>query len=483
MSSFDPTITPDSSQDLEVFRYRTALNRSRLSQPMALLTSYGVIRHGRTILDYGCGQGDDVSGLQAAGYDVAGWDPFFRADAPLQAADVVNLGFVLNVIEDPAERAEALAKAWSLTRCALAVSVMLSTGQQTAGQRPYGDGVLTSRGTFQKYYGRAELRDLVSRVTGETPLSVAQGIVFVFRDEAAEDEYLFERHASRRRDISGIVSRRERKQPFQRLPAAERIAPALQEIADLLLSRGRLPYPDELSPASGSLLQSERVSLQRASDLAVSTVVSAERLQEAGKRRQEDLLVHAAATLLRARKVEASSGSSIGRDIRSHFGSLTAFEDRTRSFLFGLSDSEAVTASMNAANASGLGVMDDENRLIVAGRRLDELSPDLRTYVSCASILGEPEGEFLARIDAARKRVKFFLIQNPSAPCPVTEQQIVVDLRRQQVFEQNRSRKILRKADLFGMSPRSKQRTKEAALRAALALEEAAVFADVAETG
>ncbi len=43
-----------------------------------------------------------------------GWDPAFRPDDPRTAAEIVNLGYVLNVIEDPQERARALTDAWDL---------------------------------------------------------------------------------------------------------------------------------------------------------------------------------------------------------------------------------------------------------------------------------------------------------------------------------------------------------------------------------
>ena len=36
----------------------------------------------------------------------------YRPAAPKELADVVNLGYVVNVVEDPSERAETLRKAW-----------------------------------------------------------------------------------------------------------------------------------------------------------------------------------------------------------------------------------------------------------------------------------------------------------------------------------------------------------------------------------
>ena len=35
--------------------------------------------------------------LRELGYTAVGWDPIFAADQPLAAADIVNLGYVVNV--------------------------------------------------------------------------------------------------------------------------------------------------------------------------------------------------------------------------------------------------------------------------------------------------------------------------------------------------------------------------------------------------
>lgn len=477
MSGFDPKVTTCGGKISLVLRHKTALNRNRLSQPMALLTSYGVIRSGRTVLDYGCGRGDDVSALDAAGYDISGWDPHFEPKEYLEPADVVNLGFVLNVIENQAERSLALRRAWELTKSVLSVAVMIGAGQQTPGQRCYRDGLLTSRGTFQKYFSHAELQAYIADITEKSAVSVAPGIVFLFRDRVDEEEFLFERYASRNRDVSGIISRRVRSLAVSKPPVEDRIASVLEEIAEFVVTRARLPYPDELSPASDDLLRSERVSLQRASDLAIQTL-EPEQVESAGRTRHEDLLVFGASTMLRARKLEAPSGSAIGRDIRSHFGSRSVFEEQIRTFLFGLADTMVMTERMATAGRQGIGILETEDRLLVASRRIDELPASLRCYVACASILADPPGEYLVRIEPQRKRVKFFTIDKASDFFPMTRQQIVVDLRNQRVFEQSRPRSIVRKSDLFGMHPRSKQRSRETAVRDALGLPLMSAFTD-----
>ena len=89
---------------------------------------HGLLRSGITFFDYGCGRGGDVAALNAEGIAASGWDPHYLPDAPTIPADVVNLGFVVNVIEDPAERIEAITKAFKLAQTVLAVGVMLYGG-------------------------------------------------------------------------------------------------------------------------------------------------------------------------------------------------------------------------------------------------------------------------------------------------------------------------------------------------------------------
>lgn len=97
---------------VDVVRHRTAIIRRDLSQPVQMLVSHQIVTETTTVLDYGCGQGDDVAALAANGFQAFGWDPHYAPDGPRRSADIVNLGFVLNVIEDRHERAET---SWQLT--------------------------------------------------------------------------------------------------------------------------------------------------------------------------------------------------------------------------------------------------------------------------------------------------------------------------------------------------------------------------------
>jgi hypothetical protein len=81
-------------------RQLTALVRYNFSAPVQTLARYGFLDGRHRVFDYGCGRGDDLRGLAENGLQAAGWDPFYP-DGALAPADIVNLGFVINVIEDP----------------------------------------------------------------------------------------------------------------------------------------------------------------------------------------------------------------------------------------------------------------------------------------------------------------------------------------------------------------------------------------------
>lgn len=92
----------------------TAMARSALSKPVQLALDDGVLAPGRAVFDYGCGRGGDINRLRMAGFDAGGWDPVHASHQPIYDADVVNLGYVINVIERPTERVDAIREAWAL---------------------------------------------------------------------------------------------------------------------------------------------------------------------------------------------------------------------------------------------------------------------------------------------------------------------------------------------------------------------------------
>ncbi len=190
-------VEPKRPTTLEIERHRTAIRRSDFSKPVRTAIEDQLISERTTVLDYGCGQGDDVRNLGAFGVRSIGWDPEFHPKNPISPCDVVNLGYVVNVIEDPEERAEVLKSAWHYARQALVVSARVDGDPQTGGNTQFRDGCLTRLGTFQKFFEQSELREWIEGILGRPAVAAAPGIFYVFR--ADEQRHLFVSSRYRRR--------------------------------------------------------------------------------------------------------------------------------------------------------------------------------------------------------------------------------------------------------------------------------------------
>ena len=237
------TLQPDHQKNLSEVpnRARTALNRSSCSRPVALALVDGLISHETTVLDYGCGRGADVRYLRSRRFKAIGWDPYYRPDQKVTPADIVNLGYVLNVIENPMERNETLARALSLAKKVLIVAVRVENPLDEADE--YGDGVLTRRGTFQKIYAQGEFREYLGSSLHRRMHMASLGIVYIFKDEEAEARYIANRAFTRR-----LEYRTDLIAEFKKSKLAENYVTLANRL-------GRLPLPEEF-PKYQKLIES-----------------------------------------------------------------------------------------------------------------------------------------------------------------------------------------------------------------------------------
>jgi DNA phosphorothioation-associated putative methyltransferase len=389
----------------QVLRHRTAIGREGLSAPIAALHAVGLLNDAQ-VLDYGCGRGDDVRSLQAAGIDAVGWDPHFAPDPDLrQHRPLVNLGFVLNVIEDEEERRAALRSAWSLCGRCLSVAVMLVGKGDVSGHRPYRDGYLTSRGTFQKYYTQTELRAFIADTLDRTPVAAGPGVFFVFRDEALE-----QRHLSRRRaGFGGLI----------RIPAAPRPpraftptggarAAALDEVRDdlaaILLELGRAPHSSELPFELVERLRRGRVSHAHAIADALSAVSSGS-VDEAAARRRAEVTRFFAMQRFEGRRAYTKLDPSLQRDVKAFLGSIGSAAAAGEALLFSAGDVAALANEAQTLVQSGLGRMAG-GKFTLHVRDIARLTPRLRMYLSIAeSVAGALEDVILLRVHIRSRRL------------------------------------------------------------------------------
>lgn len=454
-----------------VHRHRTAMARHTLSQPMSLAVRHGLVREDTTVFDYGCGRGDDLRALISAGVEARGWDPHFAPDEQVVEAEIVNLGFVLNVIENTAERQAALERAWSISRKALVVSVMIVGAAPLDGLRPFGDGYLTSRGTFQKYYQHAEIRAIVLQAIGVEPVALAPGIFVAFRAPEDEQEFLLERRRGRRASTTGYATGRARKSVIARPELHERIEAALTAMAEFALHRGRLPHAEEMPSSVHDLLASERVSFARAVDTCVASILDRDAFKLAERDSREDLLVHHALGALNRTKSAARPSPPMVRDVRTHFGSQQQLAEQALEYLHALADTRRTLDAMRDCAERGLGTLDEDQRLVIDGSRIEGLSGPLRCYTGCASYLaGEVDDGDLVRLDPLRKRLTIFRLADRKIPFPAITSSVSVDLRRQDVILLAEDRILIRKSQVFRCSTRSKQRQLEVEMAERLGL-------------
>jgi DNA phosphorothioation-associated putative methyltransferase len=297
------------SQSPAIPRHRTALRRTDLSRPAKCALRDGLITAETSVLDYGCGHGGDVALLGAKGIASSGWDPVYFPDSPVGEADVVQLGYVLNVIEDPAERTDTLTGSWGLCRRLLVVAAQVRVGDG-GQQNDFGDGVLTGIGTFQKLYGQGELKAYLEEALGTEAIPAEPGIFYVFRDEASRQQFL----ASRYRRRAAAPRKRVSELRFEQ--HREVLEALMASVADL----ARLPEPDEFTLAADVL--AEFGSLKRAFAL-VRRVTGDEEWEEIRRRRTEDLLVYLALARFGKRPPLGKLPPTLQRDMRAFFGTYT----------------------------------------------------------------------------------------------------------------------------------------------------------------
>ena len=424
----------DVGRDKAVDRHRTAMSRSALSAPMQALARHGFLDGDQRVFDYGCGRGDDMSVLSNAGIDVSGWDPYYAPGTKIEEADVVNLGFVLNVIEEPSERIDAVQAAYGLARRVLAVAVMLVGKADTSTLKPFRDGFMTAHSTFQKYFLQHEARALITQAVGEEAIPVAPGIFFVFRDKIAEQRFL-EGRRRRHRDISHLLAI----SPPQGKGASARAEARVEEHRELIdavwktaLALGRLPDVDELDESVRRELTERLGSVRKTAQLA-QYIYSAETLQQARQHRIDDLTVYFALNCFSRRQRYRELPIEIQRDIKAFFRSHGAAEETGQELLFSLSDPAVIRVAALRAEAEGLGWLDRAHSFQLDARLVERLPPPLRVYVGCAEQLyGHVGDSNVVKIHLQSSKLTLLKYDRyAESPLPRLRERIKINLRNQ----------------------------------------------------
>ena len=436
---FGETVT-DTRVDTDIIqRHLTALSRTNLSAPMQTLARFGYLNGQKTIFDYGCGRGSDVRFLTNHGITASGWDPYYAPDNSKNIADVVNLGFVINVIEDRQQRDEALKGAFELAQEWLMVSAML-VHSNTGNGVPYADGVLTSRNTFQKYYSQVELAQYLEAVLGVEPMPVAPGIFYVFKSSDAEQRFSSQRVAKRRAPVRPIYTPLTLEEKTTRVAQRakhkyESHAQLLEKLWERWLGLGREPKPqelvflDEVCTQLGSLPQALRLLIQIKGEEGVAE------LQHARQTRIDDLSVYFAKLRFAGKRPRRPLEPTLKEDIKHFFGDIDNALAHGEALLLRALDKEAINAACNSAAEFGLGWLNEGHSLQLHTSLVSHLPSVLRTYVHCAtSLYGDVTSADLVKIHIRSSKLTLMEFDNfDGKPLPRMIERVKINLMNQRL--------------------------------------------------
>ncbi|MFA0241004.1 MULTISPECIES: DNA phosphorothioation-associated putative methyltransferase [Vibrio] len=405
-------------EETGIDRYRTAIVRHELSAPMKTLVKHGYLKGEHSIFDYGCGRGDDLRELEAHGLDALGWDPNFQPDNDKSSSDIVNIGFVLNVIEDQDDRLEALLDAWELADKFLVVSVMLANENYIAQFKPYKDGVITSRNTFQKYYAQSEIKAYIERSLQEEAITVAPGIFYIFKDKLEEQQYLQSKY-KRRHKWQQLTS----PEPIEAKDKAKLLITQHQDLFNdfwnTCLELGRIPANDEFEQSDKIL---ELIGSHRKTFNLLQEMFDTKEFKQAEKSRKEDLLLYFAMGLFEKRKPYTLQPEPLKRDIKALFDDYKTAINLAAELLFAIADTDLIHQQCEKAHGQlPASLLNEGHSLILHRDLIDDLPLLLRVYVgSGLQMYGELGDEIdlikihitsgkltLAAYDAFEKSVPF----------------------------------------------------------------------------
>jgi len=400
----------------KIDRHKAAIRRPDLSKPVRLALEAGLFSEDTTFFDYGCGHGEDIKRIGDRGFTCSGWDPFYRPHTERTNADVVNLGYVINVIEKPNERREALLKAWELCQKALIVSAQVLISDIAQGQIAYSDGIVSSRNTFQKYFEQEELKTYIDQVLGVDSVPVALGIYFVFRDEAQAQSFRASRFRSRA-TTPRIRLTTKRFEDYQEL---------LSPLMAFFTERGRLPVGEEL--VGFAPLLTEFGTVRKAFNLIIQATNQDDWDAIADKRRQDILVFLALSNFdnpYKRLKLNQLT-PQYQTDIKSLFGSYQAACTTSDLMLFNLGRSGFINL---CCQNSKIGLLDDKF-LTIHVSALESLDTMLRLYEGCVSRTIGRMGATLIRFHLHKPKITYlFYPEFDTEPHPKMQASMQIDLR------------------------------------------------------
>lgn len=396
-------------------RHKTAISRGDFSKPLQLLMKHNLIDSSKTYFDYGCGLGDDIRALKLNGYDAIGWDPVHAPEQKKRKSEVVNLGFVLNVIEDPVERIEVLENVFNYTKKVLSIAVVTDNAPTAKNLRPYKDGFLTSRDTFQKYFKHEEIQDLIEETLNISAHPVAPGIFFIFKDEKDAQDFLSAKQ-NRRVDWNKLnlhiyPSKHERDAAKKEL-LYEKYREDLEKYWEYLLNLGRIPTDNDY-PEGKALKEKTNLSDKKLQSWFIERY-GQKALEDAFNARRDDLLVYLGLANFKRKVPFSALSNRLQKDMKSFFGSYQSAQIEALQELYKIGNPELIEEKCNTLNREkNIGTLDHQ-ALFIKTEELQNLDPILRMYVGVAGLLyGDINDTDQIKIHKLSGKVTFIIKNNP----------------------------------------------------------------------
>jgi len=386
---------------MRIERHRTAIRRTTLSRPVNILVDSGLLSPEVTFLDYGCGLGDDVRLLQRHGYQANGWDPYYAPDGPRTNHDIVNLGFVLNVIEHPDERAETLRAAFSMADKCLAVAVMPDINANRPDGVPFRDGLVTNRTTFQRLYTQEQLSNYIQQTLNADAVSISPGIALVFKSSVLRNSFRYRRLQGQREGIDLSA-------PINTVVASQvdeivlRHPNEWNEYVQIVADRGR--PPDVLESRFVALCAQSRIKLEYAFERA-RLHLGAEKINAAAQKSKDAIVVLLAMSQFNSKIGFSELPEELQKDVRMLFGSMKNAIAQARDALLSVAD---LSLRNEAVVAAGLSIDPHDDHLMIDSDVISSLPIPLRLYVELGSLfLGSPEEAERIKIHLRSNKLTF----------------------------------------------------------------------------
>ena len=388
------------SAGIDIYRERTAISRLTISLPARTALLNNVITADTTVLDYGCGRGDDVRRLTALRIGCQGWDPHYRPKPPPAPADIVLCTYVVNAIEDQAERDAVVRHAWELAGRCLILSARTPADTNRLNGEHLGDGVITQRGTFQRAYTTPELAEWAGGLIGERGLPAVPGVLYFFRDRTERLTFLARRHAARTKaspDSNDLV-----------------------RLTSWFETHGRPPNPEE-DPAAAAVSRDGGLAIaRREADPALVAAATA--------RRKVDLLVVLAIEAFHGQRRMSDLPPALAADLRAFYPNFVTACRRADWLLWAVGDADT---RRRAALGSRLGKL-TPTALYVHMRAEAALPAVLRVYAVCGELVsGRPAEANLVKLHHHQAAVSFLTYPDFDRDAhPRLAESLTVDLQR-----------------------------------------------------